>query len=119
MQPIIILGAVVVAAALIGTGFLGNANNIVLWVQSLGWGEQDLQAPISHAYIDLNLKKIRNDNNTPESDLDDYFDNVISSCSFHSDQNIPAADTRPQGVEELSSGVIICKLTDETTQWIC
>ena len=110
MQPIIILGAVVVAAALIGTGFLGNGGNIALWVQSLGWGEQDLQAPISHAYIDLNLKKIRNDNNTPESNLDDYFDNVISSCSFHSDQSILASPIENQ---ELSSGVIICKLTDE------
>ena len=118
MQPIIILGAVVVAAALIGTGFLGNANNIVLWVQSLGWGEQDLQAPISHAYIDLNLKKLKNDAGTSNNPNDDYFDNVISSCSFHSDQDIPAADTSQQGVEELSSGVIICKLTDERNRAI-
>src|SRR3990170_3716410 len=109
MQPIIILGAVVVAAALIGTGFLGNANNIVLWVQSLGWGEQDLQAPISHAYIDLNLKKIRNNAGTTNTVADDYFDNVISSCSFHSDQSI---DSSPQANQELSPGVIICKLTD-------
>src|SRR3990172_2886132 len=110
MQPIIILGAVVVAAALIGTGFLGQGGNIVLFVQSLGWGEQDLQAPISHAFIDLNLKKIRNDAGTTNTVADDYFDNVISSCSFHSDQDILAS---PQGNQELSSGLIICKLTDE------
>ena len=106
MQPIIILGAVVVAAALIGTGFLGQGGNIQLWVQSLGWGEQDLQAPISHAFIDLNLKKIRNDAGTTNTDADDYFDNVIKSCSFHSDQSIASAP------DDLAPGVIICKLTD-------
>ena len=108
MQPIILLGVVAVAAALIGTGFLGQGGNIALWVQSLGWGEQDLQAPISHAFIDLNLKKIRNDAGTTETDADDYFDNVISSCSFHSDQSIRSADP----ATELSPGLIICKLTD-------
>lgn len=110
MQPIIILGAVVVAAALIGTGFLGQGGNITLFLQTLGWGEQDLQAPISHAFIDLNLKKIRNDAGTTNTVADDYFDNVISSCSFHSDQDILAS---PLGDQELSPGVIICKLTDE------
>ncbi|MGH9909350.1 MAG: hypothetical protein ACRD32_01790 [Nitrososphaerales archaeon] len=110
MQPIIILGAVVVAAALIGTGFLGNGGNIQLFLQSLGWGEQDLQAPISHAFIDLNLKKIRNDAGTTNTVADDFFDNVIKSCSFHSDQSIASS---PQQNQELSPGVIICKLTDE------
>jgi len=109
MQPIILLGVVAVAAALIGTGFLGQGGNIALWVQSLGWGEQDLTAPISHAFIDLNLKKIPNNNGTPTDNSDDYFDNVISSCSFHSDQSIRAAD--PTSV--LSPGLIICKLTDD------
>ena len=109
MQPIILLGVVAVAAALIGTGFLGQGGNIQLWVQSLGWGEQDLQAPISHAFIDLNLKKIPNDNGTPDDRSDDFFDNVIHSCSFHSDQSIRSADT----ATELSPGVIICKLTDD------
>ena len=107
MQPIILLGVVAVAAALIGTGFLGEGGNIALWVQSLGWGEQDLQAPISHAFIDLNLKKIANDNGTPEDNSDDYFDNVISACSFHSDQDIISAD------DDISPGLIICKLTDD------
>ena len=109
MQPIILLGVVAVAAALIGTGFLGEGGNIALWVQSLGWGEQDLQAPISHAFIDLNLKKIANNAGTPDDNSDDYFDNVISSCSFHSDQSIRSADP----ATALSPGVIICKLTDE------
>ena len=108
MQPIILLGVVAVAAALLGTGFLGQGGNIQLWLQSLGWGEQDLQAPISHAFIDLNLKKVKNDAGTPETS-DDYFDNIISSCSFHSDQDIVAADA----ATKLSPGVIICKLTDD------
>ena len=109
MQPIILLGVVAAAAALIGTGFLGQGGNIALWVQSLGWGEQDLQAPISHAFIDLNLKKVPNENGTPEDRSDDFFDNVIHSCSFHSDQSIRSADA----ATELSQGVIICKLTDD------
>ena len=110
MQPIIILGAVAVAAALIGTGFLGTGGNIQLVLQQLGWGEQDLVAPISHAFIDLNLKKIRNDAGTTNTDADDYFDNVIKSCSFHTDHPIASA---PSANDELSPGVIICKLTDE------
>ena len=58
MQPIIILGAAVVAVALVGSGFLSEPwNNIELWVQELGWGEENLMAPISHAYINLELKK--------------------------------------------------------------
>jgi hypothetical protein len=110
MQPIILLGVVAVAAALIGTGFLGTGGNIALWVQSLGWGEQDLQAPISHAFIDLNLKKIPNPGPDGQANTgDEYFDNVISSCSFHSDQNIRSADP----ASELSPGLIICKLTDD------
>ena len=110
MQPIILLGVVAVAAALLGTGFLGQGGNIVLWVQSLGWGEQDLTAPISHAFIDLNLKKLRNPglDGTPNTG-DDFFDNVISSCSFHSDQSIRSADP----ATELSPGLIICKLTND------
>jgi len=59
MQPIIIIGAAVVGFALLGTGFLGKPwNDIDLWVQELGWGERNLEAPISHAYIDLELKKV-------------------------------------------------------------
>ena len=110
MQPIILLGVVAVAAALIGTGFLAQGGNIALWVQSLGWGEQDLQAPISHAFIDLNLKKVANPGPDGEPGTgDEYFDNIISSCSFHSDQSIRSADP----TSELSPGLIICKLTDE------
>ena len=110
MQPIIILGAAVVGVALLGTGFLGEPwNNIELWVQELGWGERNLESPISHAYIDLELKKEINNNGTPEDRSDDYFNNVIKACSFHSDQSLDAFDP----VLGLSPALIICKLTNE------
>jgi len=131
MQPIIILGAAVVGVALLGTGFLGEPwNNIELWVQELGWGEENLLTPISHAYIDLELKKEINDNETNEEscramtelseeeleqciedvDLDDYFNNIIKACSFHSDDSLDAAAEDPFN---LSPALIICKLTNE------
>jgi len=130
MQPIIILGAAVVGVALLGTGFLGEPwNNIELWVQELGWGERNLEAPISHAYIDLELKKEINENDTTEAkcrlmtelseeelakciedaDKDDYFNNVIKACSFHSDDSLDAFDSKLG----LSPALIICKLTNE------
>jgi hypothetical protein len=116
MQPIIILGAAVVAVALVGSGFLGDPwNNIELWVQELGWGEQDLQAPISHAYIDLELKKEVNPGADGETGTDDdYFDNLIKACSFHSDQSLDAFD--PQ--LGLAPALIICKLTNDQDQAI-
>jgi len=130
MQPIIILGAAVVGVALLGTGFLGEPwNNIELWVQELGWGERNLESPISHAYIDLELKKEINTNGTTEekcradkeldeeqlakciedADKDDYFNNVIKACSFHSDQSLDEFDPKLG----LSPALIICKLTNE------
>jgi len=130
MQPIIILGAAVVGVALLGTGFLGEPwNNIELWVQELGWGERNLESPISHAYIDLELKKEINENDTTEAkcranteqspeqlakcikdaDEDDYFNNVIKACSFHSDDSLDAFDAELG----LSPALIICKLTNE------
>ena len=128
MQPIIILGAAVVGVALLGTGFLGEPwNNIELWVQELGWGERNLEAPISHAYIDLELKKEINENGTPravcdsitdpvekakcvaDAKSDDYFNNVIKACSFHSDDSLDELDPKLG----LSPALIICKLTNE------
>jgi len=110
MQPIIILGAAVVGVALLGSGFLGEPwNNIELWVQELGWGERNLESPISHAYIDLELKKEINNNGTPEDRSDDYFNNVIKACSFHSDDSLDALDSKLG----LSPALIICKLTNE------
>jgi len=117
MQPIIILGAAVVGVALLGTGFLGEPwNNIELWVQELGWGERNLESPISHAYIDLELKKeINNGPDGERGTQDDFFNNIIKACSFHSDDSLdPAAG---EGLN-LSPALIICKLTNEEGQAI-
>ena len=135
MQPIVLLGVAVAAVALVGTGFLQGEgtmwNEFELWVQQLGWGEAALTSPISHAFVDLEIKKIVNDNGTPESDCpddenreaceadkrrDDFFDNVISDCSFHADKNIPAPPTpitNELDVLVLHEGIIICKMLNE------
>jgi len=111
MQPIIILGAAVVGVALLGTGFLGEPwNNIELWVQELGWGERNLESPISHAYIDLELKKVINAGPDKEKGTsDDFFNNIIKACSFHSDDSLDEFDQELG----LSPALIICKLTNE------
>ena len=118
MQPIIILGAAVVGVALLGTGFLGEPwNNIELWVQELGWGERNLEAPISHAYIDLELKKeINFGPDGKQGTNDDYFNNVIKACSFHSDDSLDAFNTdkdKNGNTLGISPALIICKLTNE------
>jgi len=132
MQPIVLLGVAVAAVALVGTGFLNNNswNEFELWVQQLGWGEDMLTSPISHAFVDLEIKKLVNDNGTPISDcpddedreaceanarMDDYYDNVIHECSFHADKDIPAPPASGQGTEVLvlNEGVIICKMLNE------
>ena len=131
MQPIILLGVAAVAVTLIGTGFLAEPwNQFDLWVQQFGWGEADINSPITHATVDLNIKKIENDNNTTTEDCegelvdetfdecitrvttDDYFDNIISHCSFHSDDSIAPAMVGDI-LDQVSPGVIICKLTDD------
>ena len=108
MQPIILLGVAVAAVALVSTGFLAEPwNQFDLWVQQLGWGEDALNSPISHATVDLEIKKIVNTNNTATFE-DDWFDNVIQSCSFHSGDDIdPAIGT------VISEGAIICKMLDD------
>ena len=59
MQPIILLGVAVAAVALVSTGFLAEPwNQFELFVQQLGWGEADLDSPISAATVDLEIKKI-------------------------------------------------------------
>ena len=127
MQPIILLGVAVAAVALVGTGFLnvteGNEwNQFVLWVQELGWGEAALVSPISHAFVDLEIKKIVNPG--PDGQLgngDDFFDNVIQSCSFHADKDLLAPPTPISGeldVTVISEGVIICKILNEDSNAI-
>ena len=114
MQPIILLGVAAVAVTLIGTGFLATPwNQFELWVQQFGFGEADITSPISHATVDLNIKKVQNFGPDGEKDTDDdFFDNFISHCSFHSDDSIAAA-MPGKTLDQVSPGVIICKLTDD------
>ncbi len=110
MQPIIVLGVAAVAVALVGTGFLQEPwNEFTLFVQQLGWGEADVDSPISSATVDLQIKKKLNDNGTPNDPSDDFFENTIQFCSFHSDDSIPPAT----GKTQVARGLIICKLTDD------
>jgi hypothetical protein len=44
-----------------------------------------------------------------DADKDDYFNNVIKACSFHSDDSLDRFDTKLG----LSPALIICKLTNE------
>jgi len=119
MQPIIVLGAAVVGLALLGSGFLGNPddvwNRITLFVQEMGWGEAQIESPISAATIDLELKKVKNSNGS-EDPTDDFFDNIIRACSFHSLQSIPAASGDPSKV--LAHPLIICKILNGAQQAI-
>ena len=116
MQPILLLGIAVAAIALVSTGFLqGEAwNRFDLWVQSLGWGENMLNSPISHAFVDLEVKKVLNDAGTTNPS-DDFFDNVIHACSFHGDKDIPGIppSTPTTVITPINLGVIICKVLDE------
>jgi len=117
MQPIIVLGAAVVGLALLGSGFLGNAddvwNRITLFVQQLGWGEEQIVSPISAATIDLELKKVKTNNGTPQDPSDDFFENIIRSCSFHSLQSIDEAKGNV-----LAHPLIICKILNGNQQAI-
>ena len=112
MQPIILLGVAVAAVALVGTGFLATPwNQFELFVQQLGWGEADLDSPISSATVDLEIKKIVNDAGTTGDTSDDFYDNVISDCSFHSATSI--AGTTAPGARD---GKIICKILNENDE---
>ena len=113
MQPIILLGVAVAAVALVSTGFLAGEpwNEFELFVQQLGWGEGMVSSPVSNASVDLEIKKKLNDNGTPGTGpeaADDYYDNVISDCSFHSATTI--APVTGSGARD---GKIICKILDE------
>ncbi len=108
MQPIILLGVAVAAVALVGTGFLsGNQpwNQFEVWVQQLGWATNTIESPISHATIDLEVKKFLNEDD-PENP---FYENIIDQCSFHSAEDIPGVANTPGA----RNGVIICKILGE------
>lgn len=104
MQRIIVLALVVVFVSLVGTGVLAQPwNEFDVWVQQLGWAQQDLISPVSNPDVEIRLIQVPNPPNTP--------DNFVSSCVFHSAIDIPAGTG-------LSQGSAICKLLDEQGQAI-
>ena len=97
MQLIIVLALLVVVAGIMGTGFLGvPVNKIDLWVQTLGFGEGDLESPITAASIDLLLNATSETPQAPPV-------TIVSACAFHSDENIDIGTGK-------SEGKLICKL---------
>ena len=106
MQPILILAIAAVAVAATSVGFLGG--NIDVTVQDLGVGSATIESPISSAFIDLEVSvfpALGVDPNTGA--VISIFKNVVSACSFHSNEDIPGQDI-----------IIICKLTDWNHQVI-
>ncbi len=136
MRPILIFAIAAIAASAIGVGALNN--NILLTVQQFGVGSQDIESPIDTANIDFEMDlvpvfanpgspaipgedctdegEIEEENCTVTPDtpavepLDPIFKNVISGCSFHSDEDILSADDETP-IDE-NDPVLICKLTD-------
>jgi len=81
-----------------GTGFLGvPVNKIDLWVQALGFGEGNLESPITAATVDLLLDAV------PAEDPQMPPITIVSACAFHSDENIEIGTGK-------SEGKLICKL---------
>jgi len=62
---------------------------------------------IEHAYIDLGLKNVLVDPNEIPNSGDEYFDNLINECSFHSDDSIEG------------NVCVECKLLDEHLRFPC
>jgi hypothetical protein len=81
-----------------GTGFLGEpVNKINLWVQELGFGEGNLESPITTASVDLLLDSVLAED--PEADPI----TIVSKCAFSSEEDIDIGTGK-------SDGKLICKL---------
>ena len=63
---------------------------------------------IQHAYVDLGLKKVLVDTSPDEPGSgDEYFDNLINECSFHSDDSIEG------------NVCVVCTLLDKEIEFPC
>jgi len=89
MKPIFMLAIAAIAATAIGAGSLNNT--IILDLQDFGVGSADIQSPISAASIDYTIEAVP---------FEGQLKNLITFCSFHSDEEI------------LDDFRIICKLTN-------
>ena len=105
MQPLVIIIAIVAIAAVgMSSGFLFGTTTFSLIAQDLGAKETDLRSPIDTARVDFVIHTLRvvGDSNSGAAGagvIKTAYRNLITACSFHSDDDIPR------------SGAIICKLT--------
>ena len=100
MKPIILLGIIALVGIFAGTGFLAPAIDMV-WVQTIGVGDADLESPLHHAAVDLKVEPTLGMGPDGETMI---FKNKFTKCSFHA------------GVEDFNTlqnlDKVICKLTD-------
>ena len=98
MQPIILLAALVVGGGLISTGFLAGTNEFEIWVQDLGFAEDEIKSPFEHVNVDFEITKTPVDPDDIPNTGDEFFKNEIIGCSFHTFDDVDNGAT------------IICKL---------
>jgi len=96
------LALIGVAATATGVGFLNT--EIMLNVQNLGVGSDDIETPISDANVDLSIDAMEV---FDEEKQMSKFLNVIDACSFH----YPANENFP-GLNGPGDSTVICKLTE-------
>jgi|CXWL01.1.fsa_nt_gi hypothetical protein len=105
MRPILIFAIAAIAASAIGVGALNN--EIILAVQQFGVGSSEITSPINAAKIDFEITPVTVVNATDPTKS--IIKNLITGCSFHSDESIEAPEDELQG----NDPYIICKLSDD------
>ncbi len=109
MQPIVLLALVGVAAAALGTGFLGQQEPIMVNLQGLGVGTTLVSIPLSDVWVDLSVDKTEKDTMTPNG-LKTIFINIVDECSFHFSE----FDSKLGEFTNLGPGSeVFCKISDE------
>ena len=93
MKPIFMFAIAAIAAAGIGAGSLNNVIDVTS--QNFGVGSDIIDSPIDAASVDFTITAV------PVGEGQDAeLKNLVTACSFHSDESIEGEAT------------IICKLTD-------
>lgn len=108
MQPIILLGIVAAGAIAMSSGFLAPeiAN---VWVQNLGVGNADLDTPVDHVAVDLDVGPTLVDPDEIPNNGDEFWKNAVNECSWH----IGIDDLNTDGaMPETDIEEVICKITD-------
>ena len=101
LQLIVVLVLAVIIAGITGTGFLADPmNKINLWVQEIGFGEGNLESPVTNASVDLLLDVVPSEN--PQAPPV----TIVTACAFHSTDSINLGTGK-------SDGKLICKLLNK------